>query len=120
MKCKAINKAGKPCKAHAGSNGYCYRHNPDIATADKLLASAKGGRKDKSQAKTAQPIDTEALGGLLDALKANTNDLRQGNISPRVSNALVQNIMAIIEVKKVIDLDQRLTQLEQRLNKVGV
>ena len=120
MRCKATNKAGKPCKAHAMSNGYCYRHNPDIATADKLLASIKGGRKDKSQAKTAQPIDTEALGGLLDALKTNTNDLRQGNISPRVSNAVVQNIMAIIEVKKVIDLDQRLTQVEQRLNKVGV
>jgi len=120
MRCKATNKAGKPCKAQAMSNGYCYRHNPDIATADKLLASIKGGRKDKSQAKTAQPIDTEALVGLLDALKTNTNDLRQGNISPRVSNAVVQNIMAIIEVKKVIDLDQRLTQVEQRLNKVGV
>ncbi len=120
MRCKAINKAGKPCKAQAMSNGYCYRHNPDIATADKLLASVKGGRKDKSQVETAQPIDTETLGGLLTALKSNTNDLRQGNISPRVSNALVQNIMAIIEVKKVIDLDQRLTNLEQRLNKVGV
>ena len=120
MRCKATNKAGKPCKAHAMSNGYCYRHNPDIATADKLLASVKGGRKDKSQATTARPINTEALGGLLEALKDNTNDLRQGNISPRVSNALVQNIMAIIEVKKVVDLDRRLTQLEQRLNKAGV
>ena len=117
MRCKATNKAGKPCKAHAMSNGYCYRHNPDIATADKLLASVKGGRKDKSQATTARPIN---LGGLLEALKDNTNDLRQGNISPRVSNALVQNIMAIIEVKKVVDLDRRLTQLEQRLNKAGV
>lgn len=120
MRCKATNKAGKPCRANAGSNGYCYRHNPDIATADKLLASAKGGRKDKRQAETAQPIDTETLEGLLTALKTNTNDLRQGNISPRVSNALVQNILAIIEVKKVVDLDQRLTQLEQRLNRAGV
>lgn len=119
MLCKAINKAGKPCKANAGSNGYCYRHNPDIATADKLLASAKGGRKDKSQAKTAQPIDTKSLTGLLTALETNTNDLRQGNISPRVSNALVQNIMAIIEVKKVIDLDQRLSRLEQQFKEVG-
>lgn len=122
MRCKATNKAGKPCKAQAMSNGYCYRHNPDIATADKLLASKRGGLKydPKALAETAQPIDTEALGGLLEALKTNTNDLRQGNIDPRTSNALVQNILAIIEVKKVIDLDQRLTQLEQRFNKVGV
>ena len=120
MRCKATNKAGKPCKAQAMSNGYCYRHNPDIADSKKLEASKKGGQKDKSQAETAQPIDTETLGGLLDALKTNTNDLRQGNISPRVSNALVQNIMAIIEVKKFIDLDQRLTRLEQQFNKVGV
>lgn len=119
MLCKAINKAGKPCKAQAMSNGYCYRHNPEIADTLKLEASKKGGHKDKCQAKTAQPIDTETYKGLLVALDNNTNDLRQGNISPRVSNALVQNVMAILEVKKVIDLDQRLSRLEQQFKEAG-
>lgn len=122
MICKATNKAGKPCKAHAMSNGYCYRHNPDIATVDKLLASKRGGLKydPKRVAETAQPIDTETYEGLLVALNNNANDLREGKIDPRTSNALVQNILAVIEVKKVTDLDQRLTQLEQRFNKVEV
>ena len=119
MLCKAINKAGKPCKAQAMSNGYCYRHNPEIADTLKLEASKKGGHKDKCQAKTAQPIDTKSLTGLLTALETNANDLRQGNISPRVSNALVQNVMAILEVKKVIDLDQRLSRLERQFKEVG-
>ena len=119
MLCKAINKAGKPCKAQAMSNGYCYRHNPEIADTLKLEASKKGGHKDKCQAKTAQPIDTETYKGLLVALDNNTNDLRQGNISPRVSNALVQNVMAILEVKKVVDLDQRLSRLERQFKEVG-
>lgn len=117
MNCRALNKAGKPCKAQAMANGYCYRHNPEIATADKLLASIKGGRKDKSQLATAKPINTETLHGLLNALQDNTNDLREGNISPRVSNALVQNILAIIEVKKVIDLDERLARVEKQLER---
>lgn len=122
MLCKATNKAGKPCKAQAMSNGYCYRHNPDIATAEKLLASRKGGVKlnPEALAKTAQEIDTKSLAGLLEALQTNTNDLRQGKVDARTSNALVQNILAIIEVKKVVDLDRRLTELEQRLSKVGV
>ena len=121
MLCKATNKAGKPCKAQAMNNGYCYRHNPDIATADKLLASKRGGLKydPKTLAETAQPIDTKTYRGLLVALDNNTNDLREGKIDPRTSNALVQNILAVIEIKKVIDLDQRLTQLEQRFNEAG-
>lgn len=120
MLCKAINKAGKPCKAQAMSNGFCYRHNPDIANDLKLKASKKGGHKDKCQAETAQQIDTESYDGLLTALDNNANDLRQGKISPRVSNAVVQNIMAIIEIKKVADLDNRLTMIEQRLKRAGV
>ena len=119
MLCKATNKAGKPCKAQAMSNGYCYRHNPNIATADKLLASKRGGLKYdlKNLAETARPIDTETYKGLLVALDNNTKDLREGKIDPRTSNALVQNILAIIEVKKVADLDARLTMIEQQLNK---
>ena len=119
MLCQAINKAGKPCKAQAMSNGYCYRHNPDISEQVKQEASKRGGLKldSKTLAETAQQIDTETYNGLLTALDNNTNDLRQGKIDTKTSNALVQNILAIIEVKKVADLDARLTMIEQRLNK---
>lgn len=122
MLCKAINKAGKPCKAQAMSNGYCYRHNPDIADKIKLEASRKGGLEFKPDklAKSAKAIDSTTYQGLLTALDNNANDLRQGKISPRVSNALVQNILALIEVKKTADLDERLTALEQKVNRVGV
>ena len=119
MLCQAINKAGKPCKAQAMSNGYCYRHNPDISEQVKQEASKRGGLKldPRTLAETAQQIDTETYKGLLTALDNNTNDLRQGKIDPKTSNALVQNILAIIEVKKVADLDARLTMIEQQLNK---
>ena len=101
------------------SNGYCYRHNPDISEQVKQEASKRGGLKldSKTLAETAQQIDTETYNGLLTALDNNTNDLRQGKIDTKTSNALVQNILAIIEVKKVADLDARLTMIEQRLNK---
>lgn len=117
MLCQAVNKAGKPCKAQAMGNGYCYRHNPSISERIKHEASKRGGLKldPKTLAETAQQINTETYDGLLTALGNNTNDLRQGKIDPKTSNALVQNILAIIEVKKVADLDARLTMIEQRL-----
>lgn len=121
MLCKAINKAGKPCQAQAMSNGYCYRHNPDIALATKLEASKRGGLKlnPDELAKSAFKLDSTTYKGLLVALNNNANDLREGKIDTRTSNAFVQNILAIIEVKKTAEIHERLTAIEQRLNKVG-
>lgn len=113
--CKALNSQGKPCKAKAMANGFCYRHNPEISDESKREASKRGGAKfdPRTIAETYEPIKGQTLGDLQDALLRNANDLRAGKIDARTSNAVVQNIIALIEAHKVGDINQRLTQLEQ-------
>ena len=122
MRCKAHNKAGNPCQAHAMTNGYCYRHNPEISAEAKLEASRRGGSKlDPSLLNdTAAPIDASSIEGMLAAVTKNINDLRTGKIDARTSNALIQNMIALIELHKIEDLDARVTKIEQQLSRGGV
>lgn len=115
--CKALNSKGEPCKAKAMANGYCYRHNPEISDECKREASKRGGAKLDPQtiAKTYTPIKGQTLADLQNALLRNANDLRAGKIDARTSNAVVQNIIALIEAYKVGNIEQRLARLEQAI-----
>lgn len=117
MKCKATNKRGEPCHAHAMKNGYCWLHNPEISEDLKQEARKRGGLKydPTGLAETAQPIDFGSYEGMVAGLERNVNDLRNGTITPRLSNAIVQSVEAIIKVEKIRDLDERLTALETKL-----
>ena len=81
------------------ANGFCYRHNPEISDESKREASKRGGAKfdPRAIAETYEPIKGQTLGDLQDALLRNANDLRAGKIDARTSNAVVQNIIALIE-----------------------
>lgn len=118
MICKAINSKGEPCQAKAMANGFCYRHNPEISDADKKKASASGGRPTLvrvEQQLNAIP-DFELSNdprGLLDLLTGNINDLRQGRIDPKTSNAVVQNVGMILRVYETLVQESRIRALEQ-------
>jgi len=99
MLCRATNKAGKPCKAQAMSNGFCYRHNPDIADEIKRLASVKGGKAyERLQAKDYK-LDT--LQDIQDLLADVINDTRAGIISPRICNAIKGQVELLLQLKGV-------------------
>ena len=116
MLCKATNKQDRPCKAHAMSNGFCYRHNPDIAELDKLAASRNGGLKvdQATLAKTASPRNIRTFNGLISLIESNINDVRAGRIDPRTSNAVVQNIGVLLKVYDLAIIDTRLRKLEEQ------
>ena len=118
MICKAINSKGEPCQAKAMANGFCYRHNPEISDADKKKASASGGRP--TLARVEQQLravpDFELSNdpkGLLDLLTGNINDLRNGRIDPKTSNAVVQNVGMILRVYETLVQESRIRELER-------
>ncbi len=121
MYCRGVNKQGKPCRAQAMANGWCYRHNPDIKQSIKALASARGGRKidRKAMLMTYAPIDLKTPQGALDAITRAINDVRQGNIDAKTSNAIVQLIDAHNNAVRLADLEARLTAIEAQLNRQG-
>ena len=117
--CRATNKNGEPCKAQAMTNGYCFRHNPDISDEEKLQASATGGAKLtkqrlERQVATAQDINIRSLNGLVDLIDGNIKDVRQGNIDPKVSNAIVQNLNVLLKVYELGIQDARIRKLEEK------
>ena len=118
--CKAINKNGEPCKAQAMANGYCYRHNPDISDEEKLQASATGGGKltverlERQIATAQDDINVRNLNGVVDLIENNIKDVRQGNVDPRVSNAIVQNLNVLLKVYELGIQDARIRKLEEK------
>lgn len=118
MICKAINSKGEPCQAKAMANGFCYRHNPEISDADKKKASASGGRptltRVEQQLKAIPDFElSNDPKGLLDLLTGNINDLRNGRIDPKTSNAVVQNVGMILRVYETLVQESRIRALEQ-------
>ena len=118
--CKATTKDGKPCRCQAMyDSDYCYRHNPDISDEEKLQASATGGAKLtrqrlERQVATAQDVNIRSLNGLVDLIDGNIKDVRQGNIDPKVSNAIVQNLNALLKVYELGIQDARIRKLEEK------
>lgn len=115
MNCKAINKVGKPCMAKPMTNGYCYRHNPDIDQDTKLQASRRGGEgKDTAVLKDAPATQLRTIGGIVELLERNTDAVIRGDLDPRVSNAVVQNVNALLKVYELAVVDTRVRKLEQQ------
>ena len=112
--CIAKTKAGKDCTAQAMQGAsHCYRHNPDIPEADKIQASTNGGKA--TQVLTnADPVALRNVQGIVSLLESNINDVRAGRIDPRVSNAVVQNVNALLKVYELAIVDTRVRKLEQQ------
>lgn len=112
--CIAKTKEGKDCTAQAMQGAdYCYRHNPEIPEADKKEASVAGGRKRQVLA-NADPISLRNIGGIVSLLEENTNAVRSGQLDPRVNNAVVQNINALLKVYELAIVDSRVRKLEEK------
>lgn len=112
--CIGKTKVGKDCTAPnmAGSE-YCYRHNPEISEADKLQASRAGGTS-RTVLKDAPEANLKTIAGIVDLLETNTNAVIRGDLDPRVSNAVVQNVNALLKVYELAVVDTRVRQLEQK------
>lgn len=115
MVCKATNKSGKPCKAHAMNDSeYCYLHNPEIKASEKLSARSNGGKSiahNKSNTigtitlKSSSDVVT-LLSKTINAVLTNEIDVKRANSIGFLSNHLLKAI-------EVSDLEQRLIKLEE-------
>jgi hypothetical protein len=112
--CIAKTKAGKDCTAQAmHAAEHCYRHNPNISEADKREASIQGGKATQVLA-DAEPVTLRRVESIISLIESNINDVRTGKIDPRVSNAVVQNVNALLKVYELAIVDSRVRKLEQQ------
>lgn len=112
--CKANTKAGKQCTAQAMAKAlYCYRHNPDIPADQKRQASVEGGKKRQALADQGN-VNLREIRGIVELLEQNTDAVRRGELDPKINNAVVQNINALLKVYELAVVDGRIRKLEQQ------
>ncbi len=112
--CIAKTKANKACNAQAMQGAtYCYRHNPDIPEANKIEASIAGGKR-KAVLTDASPVTLRNVESIISLIESNINGVRTGELDPKISNAVVQNINALLKVYELAIVDTRVRKLEQQ------
>jgi hypothetical protein len=92
---------------------YCYRHNPNIPEADKLEASIAGGKR-KSVLSNADPVTLRNVESIVALIESNINSVRTGELDPKVSNAIIQNLGILLKVYELAIVDSRVRKLEQQ------
>lgn len=95
-----------------GAN-YCYRHNPAIPESDKKEASISGGKR-KSVLTDAEPVTLRNVESIVGLIESNINSVRTGELDPKVSNAVVQNLNVLLKVYELAIVDSRVRKLEQQ------
>lgn len=111
--CNSNTAIGNSCSAQAmrGAN-YCYRHNPEIPEADKIQASIDGGKR-KAVLTNADPVTLRNVDSIVSLIESNINCVRTGELDPKVSNAVVQNLNVLMKVYELAIMDSRVRKLEQ-------
>jgi hypothetical protein len=91
---------------------HCYRHNPDIPEADKIQASVDGGKR-RAVLSNADPVTLRNVESIVSLIEGNINGVRTGELDPKVSNAVVQNLGILLKVYELAIVDSRVRKLEQ-------
>lgn len=88
--CEHQTRDGKRCQAYAiAQSAFCFFHDPTKAE-DRLAARRAGGRRNKgSSLPTHGPdCELESVGDVLTLLATTINQLRKGQIDPRIANGI--------------------------------
>jgi hypothetical protein len=112
---------GSPCRAAARPSGYCWAHDPSLS-ARRDAARRAGGRERSRRAAVLPDAPDLALVSVADAqvIYARTlNDVRQGKLDPRVSNAIGYLLAGFVRALEGFDHEQRLAAVEEQLAQRG-
>lgn len=115
--CKASKRAGSGCEAAAleGSD-FCFFHDPSKA-AERREAQALGGQRNRM--KTLDPaipdVKFESSAQVVALLSDTINQVRKGNIDPRIGNTVGYLANLLIKALEQNELETRIDRLEESL-----
>ena len=112
--CLATTKHGKPCRAAATSNGYCFFHgNPEKAAE----LGRRGGRNNRHVIDS-DPTPFPALtniGAVKQAVAITIEDVRSRRLDPRTATALPALFNTLIRTFHSQDLEDQICDLQKQL-----
>jgi len=112
--CQGNKKTGEKCRAAAtpGSQ-YCFFHDPEREQ-ERKEAQSSGGRHGRMKTLPNDTPDTE-IGNCTDVVRlisATINQVRRGELDPRVANAVGYLANVLIRAAEQSDIETRLAELE--------
>jgi hypothetical protein len=115
--CEGVKAGGGRCSSRriAGSS-YCFFHDPDME-AERKAAQSAGGQKNRMAVLPSSTPDAE-LRNAEDASKVlaeTINQVRRGEIDPKIANSVGYLIGLFVKVKQDVDVERRLAALESAL-----
>jgi hypothetical protein len=116
--CEALKPDGTRCLAAAlPDSGFCFFHDPSRA-AERQEAQAQGGKQNRLKALGAAAPDVriENSSDLMALLSETINEVRKGQLDPRIANSVGYLANITIKVFEQHQLEARIHQLEELLN----
>ena len=111
--CQAKTADGSGCQAAAlPSSDFCFFHDPDRAD-DRRQANAAGGRNGKMKTLDGAPdVKVESCQDVVRLISDTINQVRRGELDPRVANAIGYLANVLIKAADQGDHEQRIKDLE--------
>jgi len=109
QRCTEIRRDGRPCSAQVVRGGHCIGHLPN-----SNLARAKGGQNSARavRAEKRLPGPLRVVGQIL---RETLQEVRDGELTPAQGNAMASIASAIIRVHESTDMEERMAQMEARV-----
>lgn len=118
--CKATTRTGEPCRAAAGASGYCFSHDPALASkrasARRAGGRARHGRTIGAVGAEVEPVALATVADVMRLLERTANDLAGLENSINRARAFVALAAVAVRTIETSELEQRLSALESRLS----
>ena len=112
--CRAVKSDGSRCQAAAlPDSDFCFFHDPSRAD-ERRDAQALGGRQNRMKTldATAPDIRVEDCQDVVRLISETINQVRKGQIDPRVANAVGYLANVLIRAVEQGEMEKRLAELE--------
>ena len=117
--CQVKKPDGSDCQAAAlPDSDFCFFHDPDLAD-ERHKANAAGGRQNRMKTLSADAPDVkvESCQDVVRLISETINQVRRGQLDPRVANAIGYLANVLIKAAEQGDMEKRLADLEAVVNR---
>jgi hypothetical protein len=112
---------GSDCQAAAlPDSDFCFFHDPDLAD-ERHKANAAGGRQNRMKTLSADAPDVrvESCQDVVHLISETINQVRRGELDPRVANAIGYLANVLIKAAEQGDHEKRIKELEAAVQLKG-
>jgi len=110
--CSATRRDGEPCRARPTRDGLCMAHSPTLR--EKAQEARRAGGYNSARAARLGKLVPPRLMSVYDLLEEALGQVHQGELEPRIAQAMAALAGAMVRVLTSGELEARVRALEER------